>query len=188
MSLQDFLDLENEALDNLYDKIATEIKSEEFIATKLMAPGIRHLSESMTVYEKHLLLWDILINSTPNYRKAVSSRLRRMVAESSKSPSPNPLHVAPIPSRRKSPGLPFYDKTTSETAGDVEMFIRILRDANPWWYVLNVDHDPFELSKVCYGTFKEFLNPMIKWDDVWLEILPVIGTVNLDGKVRLKLI
>lgn len=183
MSLEDFLDFETEETNCLYDRLAVELKDEKFSPTKLAPPGIRHLSESMTVHEKHLLLWDILLNSTPNYRKAVSTRLRRIVAGSnSRSPSPHRKPLAPKP---KIQSIPFK-LPGHENATDIEAFIFILKDANPWWYVLNVDHDPLELSQSCYDSFKNLLNPLINWEEIWTMILPIIGVINLDGKVRLK--
>lgn len=190
MSLEDFLNLELREDDAVYNRIATELKDYDFNATKITPPGIRHLSDTMSPQEKHFLLWDILMNSTPNYRKAVSSKLRRMVAQSSsRSPTPEPSRPKSIKNQQiyKPKPLPFYNGVTDNTA-DIEAFIRILKETDPWWYVLNVDHEMVELSSYCYDTVRHLLNPMIKWEEIWSEILPIIGSINLEGRVRLRAI
>lgn len=190
MSLEDFLRLEVDETDNVYDQMATEIRYHDFKKTTITPPGIRHLSESMTPQEKHLLLWDTLINSTPDYRRAVSSCLRKMISgDSSRSLSPNENYLAPKAKRNQPIKIAFlFDNKHRNDKADVDAFIRMLKDANPWWYVLHVDHLEADLSQACYDTFKELLNPEIPWEEMWAEILPIIGMINIDGKVRLKLL
>ena len=136
-----------------------------------MPSRVRQISEALTVNEKHLLLWDILLNSTPNYRKATASRLRKMVVVDTRTPSPDR-------------NCPLKENTSSE----IEGLVSLLQKCNPWWYVLNVDHEPDELSRCCHDTFKQILNPIVDWSQIWNFILPVIGTTTVNGKVRLKAI
>ena len=172
MSLDDLLDFEAQEINGFFDLMAGQLKDEEFNPAKLLPRRISQLSELMTVEEKHLFVWEILLNSTPKYRKAASSRLRKIVAEeNTRPPVANENHLTP---------------SATHHSSDIKYFIKILKDINPWWYVLNVDHNLAELSRSCYDSVKQYLNPIHNWVEIWHEILPIIGTVNSYGIVRLK--
>jgi hypothetical protein len=172
--------------EQFYDRIAEEMGDAVFDPTKMLPLRLRELSESLTTYEKHLFLWDILMNSTPKYRKATASRLRKIVAEAnSRTPSPNLHYISPKAQQPIKHPLPL-EEDDIDTSADVAEFMTILKESKPWWYVLNVDHELADVSKWCYDSIKEFLSPNVSWVDIWDIVQPMITTMLANGKVRLR--
>jgi hypothetical protein len=157
-----------------------------FDPTRLLPMSLRQISENLTTYEKHLLLWDILMNSTPKYRKATASKLRKIVAEAnSRTPSPSLQYVSPKAQKPIKHPLPVRNDDV-DTSVDVAEFMVILKESNPWWYVLNVDHDLADVSRWCHDSMKEFLSSTVGWLDIWEVVQPLITTHTINGKVRLR--